>query len=30
MHEVGHHVDLRNTAKKDREQFAQRFARIHG
>ena len=30
MHEVGHHVDLRNKTTKDREQFAQRFARTHG
>jgi len=30
MHEVGHHVDSRNTTKKDREQFAERFARTHG
>jgi hypothetical protein len=30
MHEIGHHVDSRNTTRKDREQFAQRFARTHG
>jgi hypothetical protein len=30
MHEVGHHVDLRNKTTKDREQFAERFARTHG
>jgi hypothetical protein len=30
MHEVGHHVDLQNETTKDRERFAQRFARTHG
>ena len=30
MHEIGHHVDSQNTTTKDREQFAERFARING
>lgn len=30
MHEIGHHVDLVNTAKEKRELFANRFAQFHG
>ena len=30
MHEIGHHLDTRNLARKDRERFAEQFARIHG
>ncbi len=30
MHEIGHHVDSRNTAVKDREKYAERFARLYG
>jgi hypothetical protein len=30
MHEVGHHVDSWNMHKKDRERFAEQFARTHG
>jgi hypothetical protein len=30
MHEIGHHVDSRNITRKDREKFAERFARTHG
>ena len=30
MHEIGHHLDTRNLPYKDRELFAQRFARDHG
>lgn len=30
MHEIGHHVDTWNTTRKDRERFAERFARTHG
>ncbi len=30
IHELGHHVDLHNTTKKDRERFANRFAKTHG
>jgi hypothetical protein len=30
MHEIGHHVDSRNIKEKDRELFAERFARTHG
>ena len=30
MHEVGHHVDSRNITTRDREQFAERFAKTHG
>jgi hypothetical protein len=30
MHEIGHHVDRSNIARKDRERFAEEFARIHG
>lgn len=30
MHEIGHHVDVRNIKKKDRERFAEEFATIHG
>jgi hypothetical protein len=30
MHELGHHVDRKNLTKKDREKFAEEFARTHG
>ena len=30
MHEIGHHLDVLNTTKKDRERFAEQFAQIHG
>jgi len=30
MHEIGHHVDSRNTTRKDRERFAEEFAKKHG
>ena len=30
MHEIGHHFDLRNITAKDRERFAERFARANG
>jgi hypothetical protein len=30
MHEIGHHLDFWNTTLKDRERFANRFARKHG
>jgi hypothetical protein len=30
MHELGHHVDTQNSVKKDREKFAEQFARTHG
>lgn len=30
IHEIGHHVDLRNTTTKNRERFADSFARKHG
>jgi hypothetical protein len=30
MHEIGHHLDTRNLALKDRERFAEQFARTHG
>ena len=30
MHEIGHHLDTRNLAYKDRERFAEQFARTHG
>jgi hypothetical protein len=30
IHELGHHVDSVNTTRKDREAFAERFAKIHG
>ena len=30
MHELGHHQDVVNTARNDRERFAERFAEIHG
>jgi hypothetical protein len=30
MHEIGHHLDCWNFARKDRERFAEEFARIHG
>lgn len=30
MHEIGHHMDSRNVSKKDREHFAEEFARKNG
>ena len=30
MHELGHHLDLQNTTRKDRERFAEEFAQKHG
>ena len=30
MHEIGHHLDRRNTMREDRERFADQFARTHG
>ena len=30
IHEVGHHLTAKNISKKDREQFAEEFARIPG
>lgn len=30
MHEIGHHVDTQNLTRKDRERFAEQFARMHG
>jgi hypothetical protein len=30
MHEIGHHLDLHNVTRKDRERFAEQFARKHG
>jgi hypothetical protein len=30
MHELGHHVDTRNSTKKDREKFAEAFVRKNG
>jgi hypothetical protein len=30
MHEIGHHLDTRNVTRKDRERFAEQFAKIHG
>jgi len=30
MHEIGHHLDERNTSRKDRERFAERFAKAFG
>jgi hypothetical protein len=30
MHEIGHHVDSRNTTREARERFADEFARKHG
>lgn len=30
MHEIGHHLDTRNLERKDRERFAEQFARTHG
>ncbi len=30
MHEIGHHVDTFNNARKERERFANRFAQAHG
>jgi hypothetical protein len=30
MHEIGHHLDSRNTTHKDRERFAEQFAEKHG
>jgi hypothetical protein len=30
MHEIGHHMDSRNISRKDRERFAEQFARING
>jgi hypothetical protein len=30
MHEIGHHLDARNVTQKDREQFAEQFAKKHG
>jgi hypothetical protein len=30
MHEIGHHLDARNLAIKDRERFARQFARTRG
>lgn len=30
MHELGHHLDVTNTTTKERERFAERFAKLHG
>lgn len=30
MHEIGHHLDVRNITKKEREKFAEQFALLHG
>jgi len=30
MHEIGHHLDKRNLTPRDRERFAEQFARKHG
>ena len=30
MHEIGHHLDGWNIARKDRERFAEEFAKTHG
>jgi hypothetical protein len=30
MHEIGHHLDSRNTTHKDRERYAEQFAEKHG
>ncbi len=30
MHEIGHHLDLHNVTRKDRERFAEQFAQKHG
>jgi hypothetical protein len=30
MHEIGHHLDLLNTTRKEREHFAEQFAQKHG
>jgi hypothetical protein len=30
MHEIGHHLDLHNVTRKDRERFAEEFAQKYG
>jgi hypothetical protein len=30
MHELGHHVDVTNTTTRERERFAEHFAKAHG
>jgi hypothetical protein len=30
MHEIGHHLDLKNITRKDRKRFATQFAKEHG
>lgn len=30
MHEIGHHLDVQNITRKDREKFAEQFAQLHG